>query len=278
MRTTEQIREHYQIEKEIAKRLRDSTNQERAHLYTSAYDELFRQIPHESMLDGVSREQIDRAAKRELTILQKFVNGRSIYMEVGPGDCTLALKMAKRVKKVYAVDVSTEITKNVDAPSNFELCISNGISIPVEPESVDVVHSNQLMEHLHPDDAAQQLEHIYRSLKPGGIYYCVTPNRLSGPHDISRNFDPVATCLHLKEYTIGELNAMFRDAGFRKRRIYLGYGSFGVFLHPLPLRIAESFLAILPHRLRKLITFNRGMRLLLGIRIIGEKQALHPAA
>src|SRR5581483_7134702 len=47
-------------------------------------------------------------------------------------------------------------------------------------------------------------------------YICVTPNRLSGPHDVSRNFDTVATGFHLKDYTIGELAALFQQVGFRR--------------------------------------------------------------
>ena len=62
------------------------------------------------------------------------------------------------------------------------------------------------MEHLHPDDALEQLQNIYSALVPGGIYLCITPNRLSGPQDVSRDFDMVATGFHLKEYTISELS------------------------------------------------------------------------
>ena len=37
------------------------------------------------------------------------------------------------------------------------------------------------------------LANLYRALKPGAVYVCITPNRLSGPHDISLYFDSVAT-------------------------------------------------------------------------------------
>jgi predicted SAM-dependent methyltransferase len=39
----------------------------------------------------------------------------------------------------------------------------------VRAESVDLAYSNQLMEHLHPDDASEQLANVYRALKPGGV-------------------------------------------------------------------------------------------------------------
>jgi SAM-dependent methyltransferase len=52
------------------------------------------------------------------------------------------------------------------------------------------------MEHLHPDDASEQLANVYRALKPGGVYCCVTPNRISGLHDIPVYFDTVSQGLH----------------------------------------------------------------------------------
>jgi len=270
MRTADQVREHYEIEKEIAARLRQSTSAERSSLYGEAYDELFRRVPHHPMLSAKSC-QPGPAMMREVAILEKFINKDTVYLEVGPGDCSLAIEMAKRVRKVIAVDVSNEITSGLTAPANFELLISNGTNIPVGPKSVDVVYSNQLMEHLHPDDAAEQLRNICRSLKPGGVYFCVTPNRLSGPHDISRDFDAEATGLHLKEYTVAEMDKAFEAAGLTSRRVYLGYGKFGLFVPSRVLTVIEKPVAALPERLRKLLTFNRAVRLLLGIRMIGRK-------
>ena len=55
---------------------------------------------------------------------------------------------------VYAVEVSEEITGNLAFPRNVRLLLSDGTSIPVPDASVAVAYSNQLMEHLHPDDAA----------------------------------------------------------------------------------------------------------------------------
>jgi len=270
MRTVQQVREHYEIEKEIAERLRRSSAGERSSLYAQAYDELFQRVPHHPLLEA-KVSGAAAAAQREIAILERFVDSDNVYLEVGPGDCSFAIEMAKRVRKVYAVDVSNEITKDLDAPPNFELLISDGTSIPVANNSIDVVYSNQLMEHLHPDDAEQQLRNIYRVLKPGGVYYCVTPNRLSGPHDISRDFDIEATGLHLKEYTVAELDEMFKAVGFFDRKVFLGYGKTGFLISTRPYRLFEKPFGLFPDRIRKLITFNRAVRLLLGIRMIGRK-------
>ncbi len=49
-RPVEQIREHYEIEKELADRLRLSSRAERRQMYGRVYDELFRRVPHHSQL------------------------------------------------------------------------------------------------------------------------------------------------------------------------------------------------------------------------------------
>ena len=119
----------------------------------------------------------------------------------------MSLEMARLVKQVYAIDVSKEMTKGLVFPANFHLILSDGIGIPVPANSIDVAYSNNLVEHLHPDDAVEQLRNIHQALAPGGVYICVTPNRLKGPHDVSKYFDTVATGFHLKEYTVSELKA-----------------------------------------------------------------------
>ena len=64
--------------------------------------------------------------------------------------------------------------------------IINGVDLMLENNSIDVVYSHQLMEHLHEEDAIDQLQSIYNALRPGGKYICITPNKVLGPWDISR--------------------------------------------------------------------------------------------
>ena len=206
-RTTEQVREHYEIEKDLAIRLRNASKQERRHLYSSLYNEMYQRVPHHPQLTQKSSHQRTLAAVSAQIKLFKHLLGKEItFLEVGPGDCALSLEVTKYVKQVYAVDVSDEITKDLTPPKNFRLILSDGCNIPVPKNSVDVAYSHQLMEHLHPNDAFEQLQNIYNVLTPGGIYICITPNRLSGPHDISKYFDTMASGFHLKEYTVSELS------------------------------------------------------------------------
>ncbi len=218
--TPRQLREHYELEVVLAEKLKKATKEERVTLYTSVYDELFRKIKnHPQLIRKTSPEERERKAKNTARTLLEYLGPDSTFLEVGPGDCKLSFEMCKHVKKVYAIDVSEEVTRSENTPDNFELIISDGSSIDVPEGSVDLVYSNQLMEHLHPEDVLDQLIGVYRALKPGGKYYCVTPHKFGGPADVSRFFDEEARGFHLKEYMLSEVCELFKSAGFQ--RLYL---------------------------------------------------------
>jgi SAM-dependent methyltransferase len=192
-------------------------------------------------------------------------------MELGPGDCSLSFELCKYFKKVYAIDVSNEITKNSQKPTNFELIISDGSSVNMPPGSIDVAYSNQLMEHLHPDDAIEQVQGIYKALVSGGVYICLTPYLFTGPHDISKYFDDVATGFHLKEYTNEELYSLCKSVGFRKIHSYQWIKGIGLKIPIYPAIMAEYLISPLPHSVRKNISRKLLIRHLLGISLIATK-------
>lgn len=270
-RTPEQLWEQYLVEKDLAMKLRRAAKAERAELYSSAYDELFRRVPHHSQLSKkASPAQRARRISLQIALLRPWLTPQTTFLEVGAGDCALSLALAEKVAHVYAIDVSAAITPTT-LPENFTLVLSDGTSIPVPEGRITVAYSNQLMEHLHPDDALDQLTNIYRALAPDGVYICVTPNRLTGPHDISRYFDTVATGFHLKEYTFTDLSATFRRVGFRTVHQCFRKGSTYVRV-PGPLaRCAERAIERLPRGLQKRASTTRLVRGLLDLRLIARK-------
>jgi len=271
-RTIEQIREHYEVEKSLAGILRNAKPAERQKLYTSLYDEFYRRLPHLPQLSRkLSPELTGKRVDQQLKLLGRFLQKNMSFLEVGPGDCGLALEVKRHVRCVYAVDVSYEITKHVSLPADFQLLISDGSSIPVPNKSIDLAYSNQLMEHLHPDDASAQLKNIYQALTDNGVYVCTTPNRLSGPHDISKHFDDIATGFHLNEYTIDELRTSLRKVGFTRTVLYAG--GKGIYIRfPLWLAVlCEKVLAGTPVRLRKKVARFLPVKAILGINLVASK-------
>jgi SAM-dependent methyltransferase len=271
-RNLDQLFEQYVVEKELATRLKTATASERGGLYTAVYEELYRRVPHHPQLrNKVSPDEQAKRIARQLSTLDPWLKPETVFLEIGAGDCALSFAVAKRVAKVYGLDVSPAVTHNATQPENFELVMSDGTSVPVAPGSITLAFSNQLMEHLHPDDALQQLQNIYDALAPGGAYICFTPNGLSGPHDISRYFEPVASGFHLKEYTCGEAISLFKRVGFKSVRQCFRTQTSLVPGSTLLTRIAESSLQMAPRSVRALATRNKSVRGLLELRLIAQK-------
>jgi SAM-dependent methyltransferase len=267
------LEEHYRVERQLADRLRHATREERGSLYAALYDELFRRLPAHLQLT-LKQDPSARAADvaSQMAVLRRFLTPRTTLLEIGAGDCALSIAAAPLVRRAIALDVSANITEGAAAPENFSLLLSDGRGIPVPGGSIDVAYSNQLMEHLHPEDARDQLRSIVAALAPGGIYLCITPNRLSGPHDVSRTFDDEATGFHLKEYTSGELARLFREAGFSRVWAMVGARRRLVAFPVAPLGALEATLDALPAALRRAVARRTPVRQLLEIRLVGRKQ------
>lgn len=271
-RTPEQIRQHYDVERRLADTLRRAPKQNRLGLYTEVYDELFQSVPtHPQLTRKSSPENTREIVGQQLKFMRRFLSPDITYLEVGAGDCAFAFHVALYVRKVYAVDVSAEVVKNTTVPPNGELVLSDGCSIPVPAGTVDVAYSNQLMEHLHPDDALEQLQNLYRALAPRGRYVCVTPNRLNGPHDVSQFFDHEARGFHLKEYTTAELAKMFRSVGFRRTVPYIRVLGRFIAIPGWLAATSEGVLERLPVRVRSALARRVPFRWILGIYLVGIK-------
>jgi SAM-dependent methyltransferase len=271
-RTAEQVGEHYEIEKKLADRLRNASPRERSKLYGSLYDELFRRVPlHPQLTRKVSAGETQKRVSMQVKLIKPFLRKDATFMEVGAGDCALSFEVSRFVNRVLAVDVSEEITRGVTRPPNVEVRLIDGIQIALPPNSVDIAYSHHLMEHLHPEDALEQLTSIYNALAPGGVYICVTPNRLSGPHDVSKYFDDVATGFHLKEYTTFELRSLVGAVGFSRFAVRLG--GMGMYLSVPSSLVAlyEKLLDALPQSPRRRIASMIPFRLLLGSRFVAYK-------
>ena len=219
-RSTADVEQQYLVEVELAERLRSAPRTQRLGLYGAVYDELFRRVPsHSQLTRKVSDAERRAAIELRMSSLRRFLHPDTVFLEIGAGDCSLTMEVARHVRKCYALDVSREILSGVHDPK-IETVLSDGCSVPVPPGSLTLAYSFQVMEHIHPDDAMEQLRNLFAAIAPGGSYFCVTPSRLNGPHDVSKYFDTVARGFHLKEYTVTELEQLFRSVGFKRIQAY----------------------------------------------------------
>ena len=271
-RTEERIRAHYDVERRLAQRLRAADKQQRRALYTELYDDLYRQLPDHPQLTGIiSPASRDAQIAKLVARLVPLLGPDPTFLELGPGDCGLSFALAPHCRFVHAVDVSAGAVDASKQPANFALYISDGTTIPLPDDSIDLAFSDQLMEHLHPDDARDQLREIRRVLVRGGTYLCLTPNRLSGPHDVSRFFSDVAEGFHIHEYTSSELAGLMCEIGFRHVAAAVPLRG-RLVAAPLALFAAlESVLGALPAPLQRGVARSALIRGALGVRIFARK-------
>ena len=238
-------------------------------MYSAVYEELFTSLSdHPQNLGGRSKVAGRRG---QMGKVAAYLRPGSVFLELGCGDAQLVFEVAGRVSIALGLDVTDVLIDFDRAPSNFKFLKTAGVNIPLATGSVDLAYSNQLMEHLHPDDAVDQLKEIYRVLKPGGLYICITPSRVTGPHDISRYFDYEATCFHLKEYDYITLRRLFFAAGFVKffGRISMRGHQFRI--PYLVARILEAAMLMLPLNFRARVALFRSVELVMGLDVIGVK-------
>ena len=215
-RTYEQLLNHYSVEKKLADRLKGSDRESRKEIYSTMYDELFQKVPdHPILTCRSSTEDTEIWNKVKYSLVKRHIEKSTIFLEFAPGDCQFAYKIAERVSKVFAVDISDQRSHKEQVPDNFTIIVYDGYNLPeIDPGSVDVVFSFQLIEHIHPEDTGNHFELVYKILKPGGKYVFQTPHAMSGPYDISKYFSDVAEGFHLKEWTYREIKPLLLKSGF----------------------------------------------------------------
>jgi SAM-dependent methyltransferase len=271
-RSPERLRAHYEAECELADQIRRAENaQARRAILATMYEELFRRIPDHPRLAqrAANTAYRERNVDWNLAQLAPYLKPGCHFLEVGAGDCVLSARVASIAAVVHAVDISPQAQSPL--PPNVRHVVTDGCSIDVPEGSVDLAFSDQLMEHLHPEDAAEQLANIYRALKPGGVYVCITPNKLYGPSDISAFFADEACGFHLREYTLGDMRRLFAAAGFHRTHAYVGARGWFFRVPCALLQSLEWALGRLPLRVRRRIADLRAMRALLGLRVAAIK-------
>jgi SAM-dependent methyltransferase len=255
-RSYDQIKNHYLLEKSIAKRLKNSTREERTLILSTMYDEIFSKVPdHPRLTKRRSEELTSRANKNKLSLVNKFLNPLALFVEFGPGDCRFVFEVAKKVKFSYAVDIYDQRNPTDNVPENFNLIIYDGYNLEdIETNSIDLVFSDQLIEHIHEEDTKLHFELVHRILKKGGKYVFRTPHKFTGPHDISKFFSYEPEGFHLKEWTYTEINKLLMDLEYSRFHTYWNARGLNVRLPNTYFNILELALGIFPKRYIRSVT------------------------
>lgn len=217
--TEQMILDHWELEKQLTHDLLSSTPQDRWETFDRCYSRL-----------GSDLEWLDRCVEKSSLAVVAHNEQQKKWRaaigappltihEIGSGRGDLITYLAQQGFVCKATEVSRERgEKHLDGGvPNLSWSVSDGVHLErfESAASYDVVISNGVVEHLHPDDIQAHLRGVHHILNPGGRYIFDTPHRFSGPYDVSRVFKcdrPLG--MHLKEYTYREFIEALREAGF----------------------------------------------------------------
>lgn len=209
----------FQLERSLRERILSSPRKDRTAAIEQAYSELFERFPDHSVF-LTTQEESKRKGKLSAGLIVPLLKRGNRVLEVGcgRGDVLVALS------EMGCICTGTEISHHMLGLCNdhvdhvVEIFSGSADSLDFPSDSFDIVFSQEVLEHLHPEDVPRHFAEAFRVLRPNGIFSVETPNRRTGPQDISRGFTHIAEGLHLKEWTVKELIRMFQDAGFVKIR------------------------------------------------------------
>ena len=121
-------------------------------------------------LGFASRKQ----AEDPYAMLEARFTPRTVFMEIGSADQTLALRAASYVERVYSIDVSGQLAHSRRAPCNLRLVGCDGIRIPVPAATIDIAWGGDFLDRLQPEAADEHLKSVHQGLASGGEYLFTT--------------------------------------------------------------------------------------------------------
>jgi SAM-dependent methyltransferase len=217
--TEQMILEHWELERKLTKDLLESNSQNRWEVFEQAYTTLYSKLEWQNSFLPDSKPSLDKYK----TLLEIIGSPPKKIYEVGSGKGEMIEHLAKCGFECKATEITRERGSKYINNSSLNLSWGNtdGVNLDkFEPkEFYDLVISNQVIEHFHPDDLTTHFESAYKILVKEGKYVFTTPHCHTGPHDVSSVFgydNPLG--MHLKEYTYRELYDALKIAGYK--RIY----------------------------------------------------------
>lgn len=139
------------------------------------------------------------------------------YFEVGPGEGRLydSLNTRYLFERALFVEPDLNFSKKLIQTFKNVMILQSLVEIKGELKTDSCLAcSADLLEHLTIDERAG-LMHVYREIiAGGGVVILQTPNRMLGPHDISREVLTTgdrSVGFHIREFIFGELVDLFAD-------------------------------------------------------------------
>jgi 2-polyprenyl-3-methyl-5-hydroxy-6-metoxy-1,4-benzoquinol methylase len=216
------------LEIKYGQKLRKCTKNERNRLVEEAYNAV-RALGTDERSKNTPEGRTAGTSQRLIKALTMLCTHNDRVLEIGCGRGYSCLMIAPYIKSIVGIDASKpniEEAKEILLKNNirnFQLyhLLTDLLLENFDPQSFDKIISIDVLEHLHPEDYLTHLSDAFKMLKPRGYYIAVGPNRLTGPHDVTRIVYPYATepmGFHLNEFSYKDIVSDMRDVGFRNIR------------------------------------------------------------
>lgn len=214
--TEEMVLRHWHLERSLARELIDSTPQDRWEVFERCYTSFYRELADLNQFWSFDTPTMFKDAYADWTHLIGQPP-KKIY-EIGSGKGGLIRYLAELGHECRGTEISKERGHKWARPHpRLSWGTSDGVHLErfERANSYDVVISDQVIEHLHPDDLVDHFRGVMTILNRGGRYIFDTPHAFFGPSDISRVFRyETPQGFHLKEYTWTEIVEALNGVGF----------------------------------------------------------------
>ncbi len=247
------MEDYKKLEFEYAKLLRESDTEERRKLYSEAYSAVSK-LAIKRFTSKSPEKRTAGTSKKLVYLLSKMATKNDRVLEVGCGRGYTCLGLAPYVNSIVGVDVSEPSIKEARGilfqhkikNAEIKQCSAFELYDHFSNNEFTLCVSIDMFEHLHPEDAKEHLQQVFNVLKPGGKYIVIVPNRLNGPHDITKEEFPDACAalgFHLNESTYREMKNIMKSIGFNKFRRLYSLKFHNKYIKPLILPCEINFIA-----------------------------------
>lgn len=221
--TEQMVLKHWDLERALTAELKGSNEEDRWEVFERCYSTLYAELPWLNELTDGEDASVDPGQLFGEWVELIGPPPQDVF-EVGSGKGNLISFLAAAGYRCKGTEITRQRGESLVRVRGVAWGTTDGVHLDrfEEPASFDVVVSDQVIEHLHPDDLVTHLTGARAILRPGGRYIFSTPHRHLGPMDVSRVFGlDRPEGMHLKEYTHSEMKGALLTSGFTKAEAVL---------------------------------------------------------
>ncbi|MEP6925056.1 MAG: class I SAM-dependent methyltransferase [Pyrinomonadaceae bacterium] len=142
------------------------------HYFLPYFDPAYDKLSHRQFLEAEFARNRKGREKISREILQRFVSANDTVLDYGCGPGFLAHAVAPHVRQVYALDISRgalECAKILNGADNIKYLFAlNEEKERIADESLDVVYSFAVIQHVTDEILREILAFCFRKLRSGG--------------------------------------------------------------------------------------------------------------